>query len=415
MKKLLLGGLVVAVAAATGASIMSGRIFQEQVLKLEAEVGKDPRINIVENTINKGLFTSSGSLNISMHLEDGQRLIFESPWQASHLPGWVSYSGETQITLELEGEKVIDLLEEYSMQPLRYQGTAGWNKATTQMLIEPFWYEDALTQIELSGVDLTGEYYYSGRQTGQLVIKQGSVVKNSYSESRLELEELVFTWDQKGEYPWVQGSAQIKADRIYVSSAQGEAEFSQPSFSQNLVFNPQAFDFLMTLDLGKVSNQDEEVGTSKFTLKTEQFNGQAIADLVELLTVNSRFEDASEEDLQSLKQAFGRLLDGSPALVLQEFNLELKSPIKFNQQAKGRLGFDGSNLPLNYLDQLEEGSLDQEDPINRIKLELSLNKLDPGLLMMLGLPASLLNQDEDEQVLVFEAGELKLNGHLLPF
>ena len=415
MKKLLLGGLVVAVAAATGASIMSGRIFQEQVLKLEAEVGKDPRINIVENTINKGLFTSSGSLNISMHLEDGQRLIFESPWQASHLPGWVSYSGETQITLELEGEEVIDLLEEYSMQPLRYQGTAGWNKATTQMLIEPFWYEDALTQIELSGVDLTGEYYYSGRQTGQLVIKQGSVVKNSYSESRLELEELVFTWDQKGEYPWVQGSAQIKADRIYVSSAQGEAEFSQPSFSQNLVFNPQAFDFLMTLDLGKVSNQDEEVGTSKFTLKTEQFNGQAIADLVELLTVNSRFEDASEEDLQSLKQAFGRLLDGSPALVLQEFNLELKSPIKFNQQAKGRLGFDGSNLPLNYLDQLEEGSLDQEDPINRIKLELSLNKLDPGLLMMLGLPASLLNQDEDEQVLVFEAGELKLNGHLLPF
>ena len=127
MKKLLLGGLVVAVAAATGASIMSGRIFQEQVLKLEAEVGKDPRINIVENTINKGLFTSSGSLNISMHLEDGQRLIFESPWQASHLPGWVSYSGETQITLELEGEKVIDLLEEYSMQPLRYLGTAGWN------------------------------------------------------------------------------------------------------------------------------------------------------------------------------------------------------------------------------------------------------------------------------------------------
>lgn len=415
MKKLLLGGLVVAVAAATGASIMSGRIFQEQVLKLEAEVGKDPRINIVENSINKGLFTSSGSLSISMHLEDGQRLIFESPWQASHLPGWVSYSGETQITLELEGEEVIDLLEEYSMQPLRYQGTAGWNKATTQMLIEPFSYDDALTQIELSGVDLSGEYYYSGRQTGQLVIKQGSVVKNSYSESRLELEELVFTWDQKGEYPWVQGSAQIKADRIYVSSAQGEAEFSQPSFSQNLVFNPQAFDFLMTLDLGKVSNQDEEVGTSKFTLKTEQFNGQAIADLVELLTVNSRLEDASEEDLQSLKQAFGRLLDGSPALVLQEFNLELKSPIKFNQQAKGRLGFDGSNLPLNYLDQLEEGSLDQEDPINRIKLELSLNKLDPGLLMMLGLPASLLNQDEDEQVLVFEAGELKLNGHLLPF
>ena len=79
MKKILIIGLLV-LGVAVGATVMTGRVFQEQLIKLEAEISKDPRLEVLENTINEGMFSSSGKMTLVMNLEDNQRLIIESPW-----------------------------------------------------------------------------------------------------------------------------------------------------------------------------------------------------------------------------------------------------------------------------------------------------------------------------------------------
>lgn len=413
MKKLLLIGLVV-VLVAVGASVTTGRIFQEQLANLEAEINKDPRLNAVSNPVDEGLFSTSGSMTISMNLEDDQRLIIKNPWHASHLPGWVSYQGQTLLTLEA-GEEVINLLEELDLGTLEFQGKAGWKKATFAMAVEPFLFEDGYAKLEMSGVDLTGTYYYSGRQVGKLIAENVALMEKGNATTELEFEDLELSWDQKGSYPFVQGDAELLAESIYFSSPQGQVAFNKPNWNQALVFNKETFDYKMSLDLGQVINQGQDLGTGKLSLKTASFNGQAVADLLELLAANSRYDEMADNDVKAVMSALDKLLGGSPALVLEEFKFNVKEPVTFKQEATGELSFDGSNLPINYLEQLDDGSLNSDDAIKRSRLELNFNKIEPSLLMLVGIPPSILNQDADVQKLVFEAGELKLNGQLLPF
>ena len=414
MKKLLIIGLVVLLAAA-GASVMTGRVFQEQLANLEAEINKDPRLEAVSSSLNKGLFSSSGSMTISIYLENDQRLIIENPWQASYLPGWVNYQGQTLLTLKAGDEEVINLLEELNLGNLEYQGKAGWKKATFLMAVEPFLFEDAYAKVEMSGVDLSGTYHYSGRQEGSLVAKNLAVLEKGYATTELKFEEVALNWDQKGSYPFVQGDANLQVDKLYFSSPQGKIELENPSWNQALVFNEQSFDYLMSLDLGQIKSQGENLGTGKFSLKTANFNGRAVADLLELIAANSNYEQIEEDTTQAIMAALDKLLGGSPTLLLEEFKVDVKTPFTFEQQATGELSFDGTNLPINYLQQLEEGRLDSDDALGRIRLELNFSKIEPGLLMLVGIPPSMLNPEADEQKLVFEAGELKLNGNLIPF
>lgn len=413
MKKILIIGLV-ALGTAAGASIMTGRVFQEQFINLEAELSKDPRLEVLDNTINKGLFSSSGSMTLAMRLEENQRLIIESPWQASHFPGWVNYAGQTLLNLELGSQEVVNLLDEVGLDALQYEGTANWKKADFQMALEPFTFSDANAHLNVSGVNLTGTYHYSGEQVGLLTVANLAFSEQSGAQTSLDLKGFNLSWNQKGSYPWVQGTADLTAERIYVSNAQQDIELTQPSWKQSLVFNQQAFDYLVSLDMGKVTSQGAELGMGRLTLKTENFDGQAMVDLIEAAAANPNIDRLEEKDLLVMTNAFNRLLSASPAVVLQEFDLDLKAPIVFEQKTTGKLSFDGNNLPTNYLQQVESGGLDADDPINRTRLELNFSQLNPGLLMMIGIPTSMLNTDQAAQQLVFENGMLKLNGNHIP-
>jgi len=414
MKKLLIIGLIILLVA-VGASVMTGRVFQKQLVNLEAEISKDPRFEAVSNNINTGLFSSSGSVTVAMYLADNQQLIIENPWQASHFPGWVNYQGQTLLTLEVDGQEAINLLEELNLSSLEYQGKADWKKATFSMFVEPFLFEDEYAKVEMSGIDLAGTYHYSGRQVGKLMTKNLALLEKGYETASLKFEELALSWDQVSNYPFVQGGAELMAGHIYFSSPQGKVELGNPSWSQELDFNEQNFDYLMSLDLGDIKSQGENIGTAKFSLKTANFNGQAVADLLALMAGNSAYEQMDAATTQAIVAAVDKLLGGSPALILNDFKLNVHTPFTFEQEATGRLSFDGSNLPINYLQQLDEGRLNSDDALSRTRLELNFNKIDPGLLMLVGIPPSMLNTASDEQKLVFEAGKLKLNGQPLPF
>ncbi|NLW04332.1 MAG: YdgA family protein [Pseudomonadaceae bacterium] len=414
MKRILILGLVM-LFLAVGATVMAGRTFQAQLVQLEAEVSKDPRLEVVNTSLNKGLFSSSGSLTVAMYLENKQRLVIESPWQATHFPGWVDYTGQLLLSLDLESQEAINLLEVVGVQAPQYQGTAGWKKATFQMHLEPFVFNNGSTSLEVSAVNLTGSYSYVGEQIGQLAINKLVFTEHNDAATTFDLSDLTLSWNQISDYPWVQGTADLKVARIYVSNQQQNIELTQPSWSQELVLNQQTFDYLASLDLGEIKSQGSPMGSAKLTLKTENFNGQALADLMDVVATNTRLEDAEAEDLARIQNALNSLLGGSPAIVLQEFNIDLKMPFILEQKTTGKLSFDGRNLPLNYLQQVESGRLDSNDLINRTRLELNFSQLDPGILMMLGISTAVLNPDQAEQKLVFEAGELRLNGNHLPF
>ena len=415
MKKIVILGLVV-LGTAVGATVIAGREFQAQLVQLETEMDQDPRIEVVNNTLNKGLFSSSGSMIFAMHLEDDQRLIIESPWQASHFPGWVDYTGQLLLSLDLGLQETVNLLDRVGILAPEYQGTAGWKKTTFQMHLEPFVFNEGLASLEVSGASVTGSYSYSGEQQGQLVINKLAFSEQNYAATTFDLNDLTVSWNQVSNYPWLQGTAEVSAGRIYVANQQQNIELIQPRLSQELVLNQQAFDYLASLDLGEIKSQGSPMGSAKLRLKTEGLNGQAVADLMDVVATNTHLEEAEAKgDLDRVQGALNSLLAGSPAVVLQEFNLTLKSPIVLEQQTTGKLSFDGRNLPISYLQQIEKGRLDSNDLINRTRLELNFSRLDQGLLMMLGIPASVLNPDQAEQKLVFEAGELRLNGNHLPF
>ena len=415
MKKIVILGLVV-LGTAVGATVIAGREFQAQLVQLETEMDQDPRIEVVNNTLNKGLFSSSGSMIFAMHLEDDQRLIIESPWQASHFPGWVDYTGQLLLSLDLGLQETVNLLDRVGILAPEYQGTAGWKKTTFQMHLEPFVFNEGLASLEVSGASVTGSYSYSGEQQGQLVINKLAFSEQNYAATTFDLNDLTVSWNQVSNHPWLQGTAEVSAGRIYVANQQQNIELIQPRLSQELVLNQQAFDYLASLDLGEIKSQGSPMGSAKLRLKTEGLNGQAVADLMDVVATNTHLEEAEAKgDLDRVQGALNSLLAGSPAVVLQEFNLTLKSPIVLEQQTTGKLSFDGRNLPISYLQQIEKGRLDSNDLINRTRLELNFSRLDQGLLMMLGIPASVLNPDQAEQKLVFEAGELRLNGNHLPF
>ncbi|GLR63355.1 DUF945 family protein [Marinospirillum insulare] len=413
MKKLLIIGLIVLLAAA-GASVMTGRVFEEQLANFEAEMNKDPRLDAVSHSVDTGLFSSSGSMTVSMYLEDNQQLIIESPWQASYLPGWVNYQGETLVTLAAEGE-VINLLEELDLGELKYQGKAGWKKATFSMAVQPFLFEDKYAKLDLSGLDLAATYHYSGQQEGKLIAKNLILVEKNQQVTELAFKDLALTWDQQGSYPFVQGDAELKADEINFSSPQGVVNLAKSTWSQQLVFNEQNFDYSMSLDLGEIQSQGENLGTGKLSLKTANFNGQAMADLLELLATNPNYDQGEEATNQAVMAALDQLLGGSPAIELEELSLNIQMPFVLEQDAWGELSFDGTNLPVNYVQQLEIGRIDSDDALGRTRLELNFSKIEPGLLMLIGIPPSMLNSEADEQKLVFEAGVLELNGNPLPF
>lgn len=415
MKKFLWGLLVVLLVAGVAASITTGRMFHAELQKVTTESVRDPRIELVLNEVSEGLFSSSGQQTLAMELDTETRLLIEARWQASHLPGWLNFSGDVALKAEslLDGESV-DLLQELGIAPLTYTGKAGWNKASYTLVMEPFNLEEAGILLESSGLVHEGVYHYTGQQVGQLRMDRLTTRGQGYNTSDMELSGLLMTFDQTVDYPWSQGQVELTFDALDFNGSQGNVLITGPVWEMQLDFTLQAFDLLMKLDIGEVTSDGQPLANGSLVLKTRQLDGQAMADLLEQMGGHTDFEQLSEAQNQALLAATDRLLAGSPQLLLEQLNVSVKAPMELDQKVHGSLGFDGTNLPSDYLLQLSSAQLDAADFFNRVRLELTFDQINPVLLLMMGIPPSMIEDPAQEQHLLLENGELKLNGQLLP-
>lgn len=415
MKKFLWGLLVVLLVAGVAASITTGRMFHAELQKVTTESVRDPRIELVLNEVSEGLFSSSGQQTLAMELDTETRLLIETRWQASHLPGWLNFSGDVALKAEslLDGESV-DLLQELGIAPLTYTGKADWNKASYTLVMEPFNLEEAGILLESSGLVHEGVYHYTGQQVGQLRMDRLTTRGQGYNTSDMELSGLLMTFDQTVDYPWSQGQVELTFDALDFNGSQGNVLITGPVWEMQLDFTRQAFDLLMKLDIGDVTSDGQPLANGSLVLKTRQLDGQAMADLLEQMGGHTDFEQLSEAQNQALLAATDRLLAGSPQLLLEQLNVSVKAPMELDQKVHGSLGFDGTNLPSDYLLQLSSAQLDGEDFFNRVRLELTFDQINPVLLLMMGIPPSMIEDPAQEQHLLLENGELKLNGQLLP-
>lgn len=414
MKKFLWILLLVLVVAGVAASITTGRMFHTELQKVTTESVRDPRIELVLNEVEEGLFSSSGQQTLAMNLDAETRLLIEASWQASHLPGWLNFNGDVNLKAEsLQDGETIDLLQELGITPLTYVGKADWNKATYRLVLEPFNLQEAGVLLESSGLVHEGVYHYTGQQVGQLRMDSLSTRGQGYNTSNLDLTGLLMTFDQQVDYPWSKGQVELTVESLDFSGSQGNVLVSKPLWQMQLDFTQQAFDLLMKLDLGEVTSDGDPLATGRLTLRTQQLNGQAMADLLEQMDGQVGFEHLSESQNELLLATTDRLLAGSPQLLLEQLEISLKAPMELDQKVRGSLSFDGTNLPTDYLLQLSSAQLETEDFFSRVRLELVFDQINPILLLMMGIPTHMVDDPSQEQHLLLENGELRLNGQLM--
>lgn len=414
MKKFLWILLLVLVVAGVAASITTGRMFHTELQKVTTESVRDPRIELVLNEVEEGLFSSSGQQTLAMNLDAETRLLIETSWQASHLPGWLNFNGDVNLKAEsLQDGETIDLLQELGITPLTYVGKADWNKATYRLVLEPFNLQEAGVLLESSGLVHEGVYHYTGQQVGQLRMDSLSTRGQGYNTSNLDLTGLLMTFDQQVDYPWSKGQVELTVESLDFSGSQGNVLVSKPLWQMQLDFTQQAFDLLMKLDLGEVTSDGDPLATGRLTLRTQQLNGQAMADLLEQMDGQVGFEHLSESQNELLLATTDRLLAGSPQLLLEQLEISLKAPMELDQKVRGSLSFDGTNLPTDYLLQLSSAQLETEDFFSRVRLELVFDQINPILLLMMGVPTHMVDDPSQEQHLLLENGELRLNGQLM--
>lgn len=416
MKKMLIAGLAVLVVASALLAQMTGSIFSQEVDKLSVQLEKDPRIQVLTQEQESGWFASQGKITVSFVLDSQHNLVVTNHWQARHRPGWVSYQGDTFLhSLDAE-ESSLDLLEGLGIESLPFSGRAGWRKASYQLELEAVsWMEKDLS-VDFSGGQLDADYVYaSGQQTGHLTADFLTLASGQFNPSKLRFDGLSLAWGQQGVYPWVSGEMHGSMEQLHFQGPQGELRFDQPSISQNLAMSEKAFDLRVDFDSGSVGSGDRSLGQLAFSLHTDRFNGQAMADLLTFFSEEADWEAVNEEAMQPALSAFNRLLEGSPGIVLEKLAVDLARPIEISQKAGGSLYFDGRNLPENYLNRVSSGELAEDDLMKRLSLELVFDQIDSELLMLIGIPAFLQDESKAQQQLTWEGGELRLNGQRLPF
>ncbi|MBE0505529.1 MAG: DUF945 family protein [Marinospirillum sp.] len=415
MKKFLWILLLVLLVAGVAASITTGRMFHAELQKVTTESVRDPRIELVLNEVEEGLFSSSGQQTLAMNLDAETRLLIETRWQASHLPGWLNFNGDVNLKAEsLQDGETIDLLQELGITPLTYVGKADWNKATYRLVLEPFNLQEAGVLLESSGLVHEGVYHYTGQQVGQLRMDHLQARGQGYNTSNLDLAGLLMTFEQRVDYPWSKGQIELTFESLDFSGSQGNVQINKPLWQLQLDFTKKAFDLLMKLDLGEVTSDGKSLAAGRLTLRTKQLDGQAMADLLEQMDGQMGFDPLSESQNQALLATTDRLLASSPQLLLEQLEFSLKAPMEFDQKVHGSLSFDGTNLPTDYLLQLSLGQLGTEDFFSRVRLELVFDQINPILLLMLGIPPYMVDNPDQEQHLLLENGELRLNGQLMP-
>ncbi|WP_404416824.1 DUF945 family protein [Marinospirillum sp.] len=415
MKKLWVIGLGVILVAVVTLTLATGKTFTGQLDKLSAELAEDPRIRVVSSDKDSGWLSSSGEMTLAFTLDDQADLLVTSQWQASHRPGWVDYQGTTRLHVE-EGEERLDLLDELGVEPLPFQGRADWSHASYLLELPALTMADPDFSIDFSGGQLEAGYEYeSGRQTGQLQAAFLQLGGGEQDPSRLNLEDVLLSWDQQGTYPWISGDMKLNLARLHFNGPQGEVAFAEPQISQQMQMSEESFDLSLSLDTGEATSNGRSLGSAALSVRTDRFDGQASADLLEFFGQEADWESLDEEAMQPGLMAMNRLLEGSPALLLENFQVSLVTPVEMTQKAEGSVSFDGRNLPSRYLNRLSDGEIAEDDLMSRMRVELLFDKINPELLRLVGIPPFLQDESAEQQSVVWEGGELRMNGKLLPF
>jgi|GEM_PF-1831261 len=416
MKKLLIAGLAVVLVALLILTTATGKTFNQQLDNIATELAADPRVQVVASDQDTGWFSSQGELTLAFALDARVDLLITSEWQARHRPGWVSYQGTTQMQSTEAGEEKLNLLAELGIDPLPFHGRAGWKKASYILDLQALTLADEDFSIEFSGGQLEADYEYAtGHQTGRLQADLLKLGGGHFNPSSLSFEELLLNWNQQGVYPWMAGDMHFNVDNLHFKGPQGEVSFAQPHLSQNLQITEQEFDLSLDFNTGDVRSAGRDLGKAALSLRTDKFDGQATADLLEFFSQEADWESLSEEAMQPGLAAMNQLLEGSPSILLDHLQVSLVTPLEINQKAEGSLRFDGRNLPSEYLNRLSSGEIAEDDFMSRVRLELLFDKINSELLMLVGIPPFLQDESAEQQSLVWEGGELRLNGQRLPF
>ncbi|SFC19479.1 protein of unknown function [Marinospirillum celere] len=417
MKKLVGGVLVALVLGLLVLSVVSGRSFTSQLDKMAEQAAKDPRVEILASDIQSGWLSSSGEMTLVFTLDARVDLLITSEWQASHRPGWVTFKGLTGLqSQDKESGESLDLLAELGLDPLPFQGRADWNQASYRMDLDALAVADENFSIDFSGGQLEASYHYaSSRQTGQLLAETLTLGGGQFTPSTLDFKDLLLQWEQEGSYPWISGNLNLALEEIYFTGPQGEVRFDRPQASQHLQLSEESFDLKLDMSTGEVSSAGRSLGSAAIGLSTQDFKGQPMAKLMEFFSEEADWENLDEEAMQPGIAAINELLEGSPAILLDHLQVKLITPFEINQKAEGSARFDGRNLPSSYLNRLTSGEISEEDFASRVRVELLFDKINPDLLLLVGIPPFLQDESADQQSLVWEAGEVRLNGKRLPF
>lgn len=416
MKKLLGAGLILLALGALVLSVFSGRTFTSQMEQLAQEAAEDPRVQLVSSESQAGWLTSRGQMTLAYTLDPRTELLVTTDWQARHRPGWVTFTGEALLATESEEGEHLDLLAELGLEPLFFRGRADWRQASYQLDLEALAVADDHYSIELSGGYLEGDYdYASGRQTGRFTATDLILGGGHFTQSALDFQSLELKWKQEGSYPWVAGDLDLTAESIQFTGPQGEVLLDQPRLSQVLALSEAGFNLQLDVTTGEVSSAGRALGRAGLRVSTENFDGPAMAQLMEFFGEEADWENLDEEAMQPGMEAMNQLLEGSPALVLEALEIKLLTPFEISQKAEGSVRFDGRNLPSSYLNRLSSGEISDDEFASRVRLELLFDRINPDLLLLVGIPPFLQDESADQQRLVWEAGELRLNGQRLPF
>lgn len=415
MKKWLISGVVL-VLGGVAAIQFTGRIFTQEVDQFLVNLAKDPRMEVVALEQHSGWLRSEGEVTLAIDMDARQELIITNRWDARHRPGWVSYQGETQLASQEEGQSPVDLLAAIGLEALPFTGRAGWRQANYQLQLQPLSLQEEGWSIEFSGGQLEADYVYSsGQQSGHLQADLIQLASGPFNPTQLTFDDLSLHWEQQGVYPWISGNLEAHLEKLSWQGPQGELQLIQPQGSQSLAFSEEAFALELGVDTGRVQTAGRDLGQLRLQVETQDFDGMAMADLLDFFGQQADWEALSEEAMQPGLKALNQLLKGSPGIQLKQLEVDLVAPIEVSQGAEGSLQFDGTNLPDDYLNRLSRGEIAEDDFIQRFKLELLVDQIDPDLLLLVGIPAFLQDESKAQQRITWQAGELRLNGQRLPF
>lgn len=410
MKKFLtlVAGLLV--AGYLGLTYLAGSNFNKQLALLEANLAQEPNVTLVEAQKTGGFFSSSGllSLEIDLHeLEDELTVTLNAPWQANHLAGWVNFASQLEVSVS-DGYDTLNFNELLGLPSFDLTGTAGLKKLNYQQAITQLASHNELVNLDVAVSDwlISGEIYYSGKETGQFNLGSFKLTGDSHQE--LSLSNLQASFNQSGKFPWQAAKWLVSLENFKLNDYNQQLNLNQAELALDYQLSQSDFTLNQALSFNQLQVANLEITQAQLKTQLSQLNSQALGKLLKLVKEQQLSGTANLEEDQ-LEELFIQLLADSPKLTLEELSFNLNQPFAMNPSAEGWVEFNGENLPADFIEQLETSSFDEDEMAARLTLELKIAKLPSLVLALMGLPKDALGENKDELLIKLNEGRLFIN------